>query len=147
MLNSVNTAAGNQRSLELVKFGSCYTDIKDFHEVLNVALMGMQGDYRYYRRINNPPLRCYFKNIKKNTYKELAKQQDFKFHRFPKDSSDKSYLNGVLDGFHPPLPDDPWLMVSMPEIGALAESTIRTKIYATMMIEAELKMHFFTDLP
>ncbi|VDN99558.1 unnamed protein product [Rodentolepis nana] len=106
----------------------------------------MQGEYTYHRKLHNAPMRYYYSNYRKGV-KDPDEKSVPKFKRFPIDSHTTSCFGDVLNGWHPPTSDQPWLMLTMPEVGALAESANKVNIYGSLMMETELKVHFFTDPP
>lgn len=141
----VDARTERDMKLELVKFGSVYSRFDRFHEVCDVELLGMQGEYNYYRKLNNAPMRYYFHNYKEDH--GSLNIEVHRFYRFPIDSEKTFFIGDVLNGWHPPTTDQPWLALTMPEVGALAESTNKINIYGSIMMETELKVYFFTDLP
>lgn len=140
--------ARNEKDMkvELIKFGSVFSRFDRFHEINDVELLGMQGEYNYHRRLHNAPMRYYFENYIKGL-NPPAELSSMTMKRFPLDSHKTSFMGGYLNGWHPPTSDQPWLALAMPEVGALAESTNKINIYGSIMMETELKVHFFTDLP
>lgn len=54
---TVDARTERDMKLELVKFGSVYSRFDRFHEVCDVKLLGMQGEYNYYRKLHNAPMR------------------------------------------------------------------------------------------
>lgn len=85
----VDARTERDMKLELVKFGSVYSRFDRFHEVCDVELLGMQGEYNYYRKLNNAPMRYYFHNYKED-HGSLNIEVD-RFYRFPIDS-EKNFL-------------------------------------------------------
>ncbi|KAM3171137.1 hypothetical protein ACTXT7_017220, partial [Hymenolepis weldensis] len=130
--------------VELLKFGSVFSRFDRFHEINDVELLGMQGEYTYHRKLQNAPMRYYFANVHSVRQPEI---NGMKMMRFPMDSHKSSFMGDVLNGWHQPTSDQPWLALAMPEVGALAESTNKINIYGSIMMETELKVHFYTDLP
>nr|CDS32659.1 conserved hypothetical protein [Hymenolepis microstoma] len=141
----IDARSEKDMNVELLKFGSVFSRFDRFHEINDVELLGMQGEYTYHRRLHNAPMRYYFENYRKAPKApELA---NLKMKRFPMDSHKTSYMGELLNGWHPPTSDQPWLALGMPEVGALAESTNKINIYGSIMMETELKVHFYTDVP
>ncbi|CDI96768.1 hypothetical protein EmuJ_000047800 [Echinococcus multilocularis] len=100
-----------------------------------VKTMGLGGTYTFKKHIPNPPFRYYYANT-------TALDPNVN-HYLPHDTDERLYLEPFTN-FAPPAQDDVFLALTMPDVGALGESSNKTNIYGNCLVELSLDVTFLT---